>query len=507
MSRNPSNTRSAQLPELESLLSLLSEEDEDAIHELNLPSGNERSRSAPRDVTSTPTTGRPSMHRKSTSLFSIPTGPRRTNAHHRHKSSIGQFISHSIQGLETIAEQVQAEAQVVRTTWEHQLDDTVHGRRTFFDMSMTRSLSVLPESIPTLVEETVGNDDMTVPMPTTTEWSIIVGRYLSLLAAVVAVSSNGSAVALLHGVEPALKLYWRMTVTATILAPMALRTLCTKEEVRSFPPLLNFSQWLVFAGAVVCFFCMTFLMYAALEYTSIGNAVIGANSQALLLIVGKALVGEPVVVWEMTGVLLAFTGCILCSSDEARTAASTDDARTASTALFGDALALGSAFAGVGYLTFAKALRPTMSVTVFMFLVMCGASCLVLLYLVTLGNGVSLSNDPHHGLWGWCSLVDAHIYVIAYIAIICNVIGTMGFVRAMQYFDTLIIAVATLLEPMIATLIAYSMHVGDLPGVLGWIGNAMVAVGTLAVVYPSVYTNHPTSDAITSSSESKPLVK
>ena len=61
-----------------------------------------------------------------------------------------------------------------------------------------------------------------------------------------------------------------------------------------------------------------------------------------------------------------------------------------------------------------------------------------------------------------------------------------GFVRAMQYFDNIIIAVATLLEPMIATLIAVAIGVGELPGPLGWAGNLLVILGTLGVVYPSM---------------------
>lgn len=58
--------------------------------------------------------------------------------------------------------------------------------------------------------------------------------------------------------------------------------------------------------------------------------------------------------------------------------------------------------------------------------------------------------------------------------------------RAMQYFDNIIIAVATLLEPMIATVIAVGIGVGEWPGVVGWAGNALVVMGTLCVVYPSI---------------------
>lgn len=66
-----------------------------------------------------------------------------------------------------------------------------------------------------------------------------------------------------------------------------------------------------------------------------------------------------------------------------------------------------------------------------------------------------------------------------------------GFVRAMQYFDNIVIAVATLLEPLIATVIAVGIGVGEWPGSLGWIGNLLVVLGTLGVVYPSI--NKPMS--------------
>jgi drug/metabolite transporter (DMT)-like permease len=75
-----------------------------------------------------------------------------------------------------------------------------------------------------------------------------------------------------------------------------------------------------------------------------------------------------------------------------------------------------------------------------------------------------------------------------HIAVVCNILGTMGFVRAMQFFENVIIAVATLLEPMIATVIAFFVGVAHLPGPLGWLGNVFVLVGTFLVVLPSVNT-------------------
>jgi drug/metabolite transporter (DMT)-like permease len=127
-----------------------------------------------------------------------------------------------------------------------------------------------------------------------------------------------------------------------------------------------------------------------------------------------------------------------------------------------------------------------MPVTVFMFLVMVLGSFLVLGFMFASGSNVSWGIDPYHGLFGWMSRDHDRLYVLLYIAIICNVLGTMGFVRAMQYFDSIIIAVATLLEPTAATIIAYLVGIGAWPRPMGWVGNALVVMGTLTVVYPSV---------------------
>ena len=63
--------------------------------------------------------------------------------------------------------------------------------------------------------------------------------------------------------------------------------------------------------------------------------------------------------------------------------------------------------------------------------------------------------------------------------------GTLGYVRAFKYFSSVIIAVAALLEPVVAAFSATAIGVGVLPGVEGWIGNFLVIVGTLAVLYPT----------------------
>eukprot|EP00977_Amphora_coffeiformis_P011155 scaffold2667_cov237-Amphora_coffeaeformis.AAC.4 len=57
--------------------------------------------------------------------------------------------------------------------------------------------------------------------------------------------------------------------------------------------------------------------------------------------------------------------------------------------------------------------------------------------------------------------------------VICNVLGTMGYVRAFAHFSSVIIAVAALAEPVVASFTAVILNVGVLPG-------------TLAVLWPTM---------------------
>lgn len=434
---------------------------------------------------------RPVPHRKTQSLIdTIPVGtPRRHRGrHHRHRSSIGQL-------METIGEDVKAEAKVVRHAWKRELEEADLGHRYFLDMNLTRSLSVLPEDIWEFTKEAAGVEIETPLVEVGQPHEQIdhtpkatLSSYLALLSAVLAVSSNGSALALLHGVEPAIKLFWRMSAVTLILSFFAIRTMARQYQTDGhFFPKLTAGQWMTFLAASIAFFAHTLLLFTAFTLTSIGNAIIGANSQALLLVLGKLFTGQTVVWMEGGGVLVAFAGCVLCTLGEAHGDEDKDgDKEIDAKAIIGDLLALGSAATGVMYLTFAKAVRSHMSVTVFMFFVMLSGSFLCLCYLIFAGETFTIDNDPHHGLFGWVSLVDNHVFIILYVAIVCNLVGTMGFVRAMEYFENIIIAVATLLEPMIATMIAVALGVGELPGAMGWTGNLLVAIGTLGVVYPSI---------------------
>lgn len=211
-------------------------------------------------------------HRKTQSLWEIPTGgPKHRGRHHRHKSSLSELFTSMGSGLESIAEDVMSEARVVRESWQTGMRDAQSGKTFFLDMNLTRSLSILPEDLPLVVEETTGLHVSSYkqgeePSPPRPPPLVTYGPYLALLGAVLAVSSNGSALSLLHGVPAPLKLYWRMTATAMILFPFASRAMYKLGGL----PALTFSQWLTFLGAVIGYTGNGLLYIYALQYTSIG---------------------------------------------------------------------------------------------------------------------------------------------------------------------------------------------------------------------------------------------
>jgi len=446
----------------------------------------------------------------------------------------------------SMSEGLLEEALDVRDALVEELDDADGVEKQFFflEMNLARHMSLLPEDVVRVAEATAppkvqleggtrkdasGAEawitdpekhsligDERAAKTHATAAGIPLNAYFLLVSAIFSLSSVGPLLNVQTGVNPVLKVYWRMSATAMVLFPLAAGSVYKEGGIRSATKTLHGPQVVTLFFTAACYATMCVAFVLALQYTAVGNAVILSNSQAVLLLIGKIFVGQRILALEASGALLAFAGAVMCSFDSAdgeETSPLEDDmitsftnsTNTASTiaggsnhmTLLGDALALLSALAGVFYLTFAKAVRPNLNLYLFMFLVMfCGSSLILLCMLVyafSSHHSVYYSSDFRitidcnivTGIWGWINWRIDRLPLEFTMVVLCNIFGAMGYVRAMQYFDNLIIAVATLLEPVIATLAAVILGVGLLPGSIGWVGNVMVALGTFAVVYPS----------------------
>lgn len=392
-----------------------------------------------------------------------------------------------------------------------------HEHPTFLlEMGLTRNLSLLPSDVlnaatrmtrappappsyvkvrPKDVDETMNNDDDDVdieldqPMVVDTALPAVTksppfSAYILLAAAIVAMSAVGPLLQLQTDVTPTMKINWRMAGTSMLLAPFAVLEVYREGGL----PHLTAAQWVTFLLSTFSydFFCVAFCL--ALDFTSVGNATILANSMVLLLLIGKVCTGGPVTVLEAAGAVVAFGGAALCSKDTANVSGdSDDDGSNGLGTLFGDLLALSSAVGGLGYIVFARASRPRMPICLFMFLTMTVGCAMILVFQVAvLGEKVTFDRHVRHGIWGFLVWHRAdRLALEVLMVVVCNVVGTMGWVQAMPHFSSVVVCSVVLLEPVIAEFLAFFSGTGSLPGWIGWVGNASVALGTFVVLCQS----------------------
>eukprot|EP00543_Licmophora_paradoxa_P000779 CAMPEP_0202454834 /NCGR_PEP_ID=MMETSP1360-20130828/12473_1 /ASSEMBLY_ACC=CAM_ASM_000848 /TAXON_ID=515479 /ORGANISM="Licmophora paradoxa, Strain CCMP2313" /LENGTH=467 /DNA_ID=CAMNT_0049074245 /DNA_START=221 /DNA_END=1621 /DNA_ORIENTATION=- len=399
-----------------------------------------------------------------------------------------------VEGVEEVAENVKdavvEEVQEAKESLMEELNDADQGEMFFLDMGLTRNLSILPSDVvdasaaaateisqPTTIgenqslregsgEKPYGDAEVGLPskeeVTKDTEGQPPLTAYLLLFSAVVSMSSIGPLLDMQESVDSMMKIYWRMTGTWMILIPFAVYSV-RNEGLSKFPVDTSIFQLIakmIISAVGYATMCLGFVV--ALEYTSVGNATIFSNSQALILLAGKLLVGDPVSASEGTGALVAFAGAVLCSRD------SFEASSVGSDAIWGDFYALVSAIGGVGYMVYAKNLRQHMPVYQFMFLNMFLGSVVVAFIMFVTNKTMTFDRHINHGMFGWMNLEQDRLPLEIVMIIVCNLLGAMGYARSMQYFDNLTISVACLMEPVMAEFIAFELDVGFLPGWKGW---------------------------------------
>jgi drug/metabolite transporter (DMT)-like permease len=410
------------------------------------------------------------------------------------------FIEDAVEVKEAVQEAVVEEVTEIADTLMEELHEADDGN-TFLEMSLTRNFSILPTDIERAVEVanlvTTGADDIPsmddklAPTGTETEMEALElikqaeaavaavvtppSAYLLLAMAVFSLSAIGPLLEAQQDVDSAMKICWRQFATSCLLFPFAIVSV-SKE---GFPQMTS-TQWFTFLLTSVCYTIMCVGFVLSLEYTAVGNAVILCNSQSLLLLAGKMFVGNPVSSLEAIGALVAFCGAIFCSIDSSQSVPASAGGKT----FLGDFLGIVSSIAGVGYLIFAKQTRSHMNLYVFMYLNMLTGSLITLSFItLILREPVTFDRNESTGFFGWTNMDADRLPLEIAMVLWCNFFGTLGYVRAMQFFDNLVICVAALMEPAVAELLAFVIGVGFLPGWKGWLGNALVAAGTFAVVY------------------------
>jgi drug/metabolite transporter (DMT)-like permease len=342
---------------------------------------------------------------------------------------------------------------------------------------------------PSIVASTIGGGTFAILQAAELNLEVVVKRqvpvigYIILISGLVALASVGAALDLQSGPSPLMKTLWRFNATSIVLSPLVVKSFC----VDGLPDLTRRQVYMLpCAGAAYAYMCAAFVV--ALDMTTMANAFVLSNMTSLVIIFGRVLFRLPVLQMEGAGAIIGFTGAFICAQAAPLPAESGDGGLQtnfddASIVMLGNAIALSASFGTAVYLIFAKSLRTSMDIFVFMFSIMSIAAICLLLYMVTSGEFFTWDMHPNHGIFGWLRLEHDRLFLDLYMAIICNCIGTTGYIAVMKYFEPIVPASVMLMEPVVGSLLGVLAGTATMPGAQTWIGDAIVAAGTFLVIY------------------------
>ena len=274
-----------------------------------------------------------------------------------------------------------------------------------------------------------------------------VNRALWMVVGVAAIST--SPILIRVAAMPALALaFWRCLAGAAVLAPFASRGrvggLARADLAR-------------LAAAGVCLAAHFALWNASLGLTTVGAATTLVSMAPLFVGLGSVFLGEAPGPRGWAGIVLATAGAVVIGVGDAAGLGGGSDA------VLGDVLAFAGALAVAAYLLLGRVVRQRLPVSTYAASVY-GVAAVVLLPACLL-TGSSLGG---YQAASWLALAG--------VVVGPQLLGHTVFNGLLATVSASVVAVALLLEPVIATLLAWWLF-HELPGPAFWVGGPMVLAG------------------------------
>ena len=260
---------------------------------------------------------------------------------------------------------------------------------------------------------------------------------------------------------PALALaFWRCLAGAAVLAPFA-----SRRQVGW----LDRAELARLAASGV-FLAVHFALWnASLALTTVAAATTLVSSAPLFVGLGSVFLGEPPSGRAWAGIALATAGAVVIGAGDAIMGGSVGGVRggasgpTGGSPLLGDVLAFAGALAMAAYLLLGRVARRRLPVSTYAASVY-GVAAVVLLP-ASLLTGASLGG---YEATAWLALAG--------VVVGPQLLGHTVFNSLLASVSASLVAVVMLLEPVIATVLAWWLF-GELPGPSLWAGAPMVLTG------------------------------
>ena len=134
----------------------------------------------------------------------------------------------------------------------------------------------------------------------------------------------------------------------------------------------------------------------------------------------------------------------------------------------------------------AEALRPHLDAPVFFVAVMAQHCVLCVAAAAALSPmPLSLGFDAQRGLLGWLYPSAGRLGAELWLALAADLYGNLGLIGVMKYISSVIVAVALLLSPIVATLEGLSLGTEKLPGPWTMGGAGVIIVASLVIAADS----------------------
>jgi len=273
-----------------------------------------------------------------------------------------------------------------------------------------------------------------------------------LLIGIIAVSAASILIRNAQTEAPSLVIAsYRLTIASLVVVPVALWR--HQNDLRELRP----TEWLLAAASGV-FLALHFAAWVtSLEYTSVTSSVVLDATSPLWVAVGSwLLLRERLARAVVCGLIVAVTGSLVIGLGDM-----IQGARSAS--LLGNSLALVGALMVTGYWLIGRRVRGSLSLAPYVAIVYSMAA-VVLLIMV---------GGARQSLTGY----DTITYVwLVLLALVPQLVGHSSFNWALARLPAVSVAVATLGEPIGATVLAYFL-LGETPTTIRMLGAALVLAG------------------------------
>lgn len=259
---------------------------------------------------------------------------------------------------------------------------------------------------------------------------------------------------------------YRMGLSGLILIPFALPR--HSAELRKLT-----RKELALAALSGLFLAIHFATWIlSLEFTSVASSVVLVTTNPLwVALAAPFFLKEKLTRVIVIGLLVALAGTVVIGmSDTCSQTASGLQCPPLSEfvqgeAFWGDFLALVGAWTGAGYILIGRKLRPTLSLTAYIFLVY-GIAGLILVSLVAFSGQPAFGFSP-----------ETYVFMLL-LALLPQLLGHSSFNWALAHLPASYVSIALLGEPVSSTLLAV-LVLGEVPGGLKVAGAGLILIGIL----------------------------